>query len=111
LISRFSYHYFSNHRSDFESYKTADDFVQNYEVPEKVYLKFLSYSGLDTLTANPEEGSILTAENLESVKPEIKKYLKAYFGKQLFYYDGFFPVYYRGDPFIEAALRTLDQKS
>ncbi len=111
LISRFSYHYFSNHRSDFESYENADDFVRSYEVPEELYLDFLSYSGLDTLTAGPGEGSILTAGNLEMVKPEIKKYLKAYFGKQLFYYDGFFPVYYRGDPFIEAALRTPEAKT
>ncbi len=110
LISRFAYHYFSNHRQEFERYDSPEDFIKNYEVPDEVYQKFITYSGLDTMMKKSESNKILSEENLKRIKPEIKRYIKAYFGKQLFYYDGFFPVYYQDDPFIEAALQVLTGK-
>lgn len=101
-IPRFTYHYFANHQADFLVYESVEDYLTGFEVTNKMLDDFMT-----SLSADSTSYALDASEIAELIKYEaaIKTVLKAYFGRQLFYYDAFYPIMNKLDNELKAVLR------
>ena len=76
-----------------------DAFVSNYEIPDHVYADYLAYA--------QEQGEDTDQPTNTRVVRELKRFLKARLGRQLFTEEGFFAVWNKEDDMVQEAMRVL----
>lgn len=99
FMARFCYAFFANNPRQFESFTSFDEFDNKFEVDEGLYKKFEAFvksddNGFDFESNGASQAMISAA-------------LKAYFAKQLFYYDGFYRVLNQIDQELAVTLQQF----
>lgn len=97
-IPQFSYAYYAEHQQDFEGYKESDYFKKNFEISDELFAQFVSYA--------VAEGLEMDTARFELLSDRIRTNIKAYFARQLWKEDGFYPVINTLDPTV---LRTYEE--
>ena len=98
-LSNYAYAYYASNMEQFTRYITVKDFVQRYEVGERVledFLVFCKKRDLGFDEASWKRSKVLVA-----------LYLKAYFAKQLFRDRGYYQVLHTQDPVLKRAVGEL----
>ena len=125
LLSDFVNSYVDNNREQLtRKYKTADDFVSNFEVTPKLFNEFLALcktKGVEpaaqsssdsgevpnvSSTANDNAG-MTAAEVLAISGPELKKYIKAYTLRALFDFNQYIKYLNQDDIEVQEALKAV----
>lgn len=101
-IPIFAYDYFSNHQSYFNQIGQLSEFLSQYTVPERVFESFVAYMKAQSEAAYKDIFS--ARDSLQLYNNAIKTALKAYFGRQLFYQKGFYPVMNKMDHELDKAI-------
>lgn len=101
-IPRFTYQYFANHQAEFLDFENVQQYRENYEISDRMVQQFIA-SVSDTTADYP---SLPFDGDLHAYSSTIKTVLKAYFGRQLFYYDAFYPIMNGLDKELEVALEV-----
>ncbi|WP_295122324.1 S41 family peptidase [uncultured Chitinophaga sp.] len=101
VLSDFVYNYYIKHRTQFDGYKSPEDFNKQFSVSPDLYREFLAY-------AEKENVKVKTLTSRD--EPEVKTRLKAMFARQLWRTEGFYQVSNGNDPVIKKAIEEL-QKS
>lgn len=99
LTSQFAYDYVDDNRGKLQSYKSAADYIRNFEVSESVFNNFLKKSDEMKIIRTPAE--------VTDAAPYLKNQIKAYIGRQLFKSEAFFPVLLNEDKTFNRALELL----
>lgn len=103
LLTDYMTEYSDKHRSPFlRVYKTADDFIAKYEVPEKEFQKFLDYCASKGVV--PAEG------DLDISGPELKKYFKGMIIRYVYNFNKFIEFVNRYDKEILRATQELGEQ-
>lgn len=100
LLPQFVYSHYATHKNDFSSYNNVRDFMREYEVDDEMFNGFINF--LEKKGYPVETGKMTAASG------KIKTLLKAYFAKQLFYYDGYYRVLNQMDNDVQQALHTVN---
>jgi carboxyl-terminal processing protease len=103
LLNNFGFDYADRHRKQLLAYRTADNFVKNYNLPDAVYDEFIrlvTQSGI-----RPKDEDMSGAELL------IKTYLKGHIGRNIFSEAAYYPVVLNRDLMFLKALEALDKRA
>jgi len=100
-INTFAFEYADDHRAKFKAYKTADQYIAQYEVGEDILSAFYAYCAAKGVQARPQD----KAKNDHALKP----YLKAFIGRNLFEKDAYYPIINQRDNCILKAIGYLDK--
>jgi carboxyl-terminal processing protease len=100
LIRQFAYDHYSDNPEAFAAFRTAEEFVSDYEVPDDLIAAFHDYVQKSAGIAVPAQLDPYVLRNLRSR-------LKASFAKQAWNGDGYFPVLLQNDPIFKAALESF----
>lgn len=76
-----------------------DNFVRNYQVPNKVFQEYIQYAR--------EQGEETAVPTNSRVMKELNRFLKARIARQLYGDEGFFAVWNKQDDMVLEALRVL----
>jgi carboxyl-terminal processing protease len=107
-VPEYAYHYFSSHANSFFDYKSLPDFLKQYHVSDKMLNDFVEYNNLkDSVRIS---GNYITYRNSKLSKQDLKTLLKAFLGKQLFYYDAYVPLLKELDKELKTALEFSREK-
>lgn len=101
-IPQFVYRYINSHRSDFE-YTSLDQFKRKFTVSDQILNALMDYAATQKATKDPKQ--------LAAIKPEIKRFLKARFARQLFDEESFYQIWNEQDPVVRKALQTLTKSN
>ena len=102
LTSQFSYDYVDDQRARLQSYQSAAEYINRFEVTEKVFNDFLKKSDEQKILRTPAE--------VKEAAPYLKNQIKAYIGRQLFKNEAFFPVLLNEDKTFGRAMELMNQK-
>lgn len=97
-IPSFAYRYAEEHPDLFKSYDLKG-FARDFVVSESIFQAFINYAA--------EREVKVAAKDLNRIKPEIKRFIKARLARQKFGEEGFFTVFNRDDNSIKKALEVL----
>ncbi len=97
-VPQFVYRYVTSNRKKFE-YSSVEQFKRNFTVTDQIMNAFLEYA---TTQNAPKD-----AKQLNAIKPELKRYMKARFARQLFDDESFFKIWNEQDPVVRKALQTI----
>ena len=101
MLLQFTFDYTDKNSTALKNeYKTAIGFVNGYTVTEAVLNDLVEFATKSGLKKN-EDGLKLSAEN-------IKVYLKAYIGRNIFDDEAFYPVIQTVDKTLKKAVSVLD---
>lgn len=101
-IPQFVYRYVNSKRADFK-YSSLNQFKRNFTVSDPILNAFLDYAVTQKVPKDPKQ--------LAAIKPDLKRYMKARFARQLFDEDSFYKVWNEQDPVVRAALQTIHQSN
>jgi carboxyl-terminal processing protease len=99
LIFQFAFDYTDKERASLERFKTADDFIKNFQVDDRIFNGFLDNVRKTGISFTPKE--------LSDSEKKIKILLKAYIGRNLLDDPAFYPVYHEVDKIFQVGLDTL----
>ncbi|HXB40470.1 MAG TPA: S41 family peptidase [Bacteroidia bacterium] len=102
IVSDFAFNYADKHRSEFSTYKTAADFVKNYNPPPSLLASFAEYAQKQGVEKNEAQ--------LKKSMIYLTTQLKALIGRNLYDSDAYFPVILKDDKAFKAALQKLESK-
>ncbi len=97
-IPSFAYRYAEEHPNIFQSYDLKG-FTRDFVVSESIFQAFISYAATRDVK--------VSAKDLNRIRPEIKRFIKARLARQKFGEEGFFTVFNRDDNSIKKALEVL----
>jgi carboxyl-terminal processing protease len=101
LINTFTFEYTDRYRAQFfEKYKTANDFIEKYNVGEK------EISALNTYLAGKK-----ASYTIKGNEHGLSQILKAMIGRNLFDKDAYYPILNKTDNSILKAVEVLEKKS
>ena len=100
LNSQFAYDYVDDHRNTLQSFKSADEFIQKFELSDASFNNFLRRADELKIIRTPAE--------VKDAAPYLKNQIKAYIGRQLFKSEAFFPVLLKEDKTFNKALELLN---
>lgn len=98
-LIQFSYVYADQQRAQLERFKTAEAFVQGFQVDAALVQALMAYA--------KSEGIENEGEAYKKDLDTIRLYLKANIGRQLFSNEAFFPVIQQRDKTLQKALEVL----
>lgn len=101
LIPQFCYDYFSNHKEDIITYQELSDFKQLFTVNNDVVAAFKAH-------VNQEIGFI-DEQLFTQYLPRFKTYIKAYFAKQQWSYNGMYFILQDIDKPLQEAYKVLSE--
>lgn len=97
-IPQFSYAYYADHHLDMNAYKESDYFKNNFVISDELFAQFVSYA--------ESEGLEMDTARFNPLSDRIRTTIKAYFARQIWKEDGFYPVMNSLDPTV---LRTYEE--
>lgn len=104
-VPQFSYSFYSHHQNLFSAYKDHNDFINNYQVDDHTLKMFIDYNRLDD--SMKVKGNSVMYKGVILEKSSVKLLLKAYFGKQLFYYKAYVPILHDLDIELDSAREIM----
>ena len=100
-IPQFSYTYFADHHQDLENYKESDYFKDNFEITDELFDQFVSYA--------VAEGLEMDTARFYPLSDRVRTIIKAYFARQIWKEDGFYPVMNTLDPTVQRTYEEVKQ--
>ena len=101
LVYQFAFDYVDKFRVELNKYKTAQDFIKNFNVDQKTLTDFNAYA-----EKNGMKDVAITAESTQ----KLKVLLKAYIGRNLLDDKCFYPIYLSIDPTFSKAVEELKKQ-
>lgn len=99
VVPQFVYNYYSNHQSEFKQYPNVDAFAKNFVVSSTMFDEYRK-----TVKA---ELKILDDKQLTDNRGLIETTMKAYFARQLWGNDGFYPIINKDDKTLQKAYQEI----
>lgn len=106
FVPRFVYKYYANHTDQFSGYSSVSDFLATFRMDDDLFDAFITYS---RPRAAEDGWAIFEEDSVHQFRPLVAEALKAYFGRQLFYQEAYFPVMNRMDREVEQAVSVLQR--
>ncbi len=100
-INTFAFEYADNHRTALETYKTADNYISKFEINATILNEFYAYCEKQKLT--------LGKLSKEKTDNDLKPYLKALIGRDVFDKDAYYPIINKQDKTILRATQLLSK--
>lgn len=101
FVPEFVYSYYSSHSKDFNQYNSIENYMQNFNIDQKLWQDFLQFAESKKWKKDMSK----MAEN----KKNIQDFMKVYFAKQLFQNDGFYRMVYQEDKAVKEALKQINE--
>lgn len=101
IIYRFAFDYVDKNRSSFKKYSDANDYISNYQVESSTFDSLVRFAA--------ENGIPPDAQKIAYVKDELKIWLKAFIGRNLFGDDAFYPIQLQIDKTFIKAMDVLEK--
>jgi carboxyl-terminal processing protease len=101
LIQQFSYSWYHDHQTALAAYSTVNQYRKEFRLPDDVFAAFLSYAARSNVQGTPEE--ISDARDFISLR------IKAFFAREKFTPDSYYPVINDEDPVVRAAIDAIKQ--
>lgn len=101
LQNTFSFEYTDAHRNVFAKYKTAQQYLEQFEISHDILNEFYAYCEKQGLAPQPKDRQ----KNDNTLKP----YLKAFIGRNLFDKDAYYPILNQKDNCIVKTLEFLNK--
>ena len=99
VIPKFAYYYYDVNKGIFSGYSGWRDFMNNYEMDDNSYDKFLKFV--------EREKEPFLADDLKRNAFHVKTALKAYLSKQVYHYDAYYPIMNQLDHEVRAAYNKI----
>ena len=99
LVNDFSFSYADKHRATFASYKTAADFVKNYNPPAGLLNEFVEFAAKNGVPKNEAQ--------LKKSATYLLSQIKALIGRNLYDSDAYYPVILQEDKVFIEALKDI----
>lgn len=99
IIYRFAFDYVDKNRETFKKYSDANDYISNYQVGNATFDSLVAYANSNGVTPD--------AKKIAYVKEELKLWLKAFMGRNLFGDEAFYPVQLQVDKTFLKAVSVL----
>lgn len=100
MINTFVFDYVDEHRKQLQTYKSAIEFHENFEISEVLFNEFVELS--------KEKGVQYRASEIENSKDWLKTRIKALIARQEWNDEGFFRSVNSSDPMLTKALELLN---
>jgi carboxyl-terminal processing protease len=100
-INTFAFEYSDKHRNELKEYKTAENYIEKFEITEQILNEFYLHC----------EYQKLFIEKIDKLKTDIalKPYLKAFIGRDAFNKDAYYPIINKNDKCINKAIEELSK--
>ena len=100
-INTFAFEYSDKHRNELKEYKTAENYIDKFEITEQILNEFYLHC----------EYQKLFIEKIDKLKTDIalKPYLKAFIGRDAFNKDAYYPIINKNDKCINKAIEELSK--
>lgn len=99
IIYRFAFDYVDKNRETFKKYSDANDYISNYQVGNATFDSLVAYANSNGVKPD--------AKKIAYVKEELKLWLKAFMGRNLFGDEAFYPVQLQVDKTFLKAVSVL----
>ena len=101
VINTFAFEYSDKHRNELKDFKTAENYIDKFEITEQILNEFYLYC----------EYQKLFIEKIDKLKTDIalKPYLKAFIGRDAFNKDAYYPIINKNDKCINKAIEELSK--
>ena len=99
VVPQFVYNYYSNHQPEFKQYATVDAFAKNFTISNAMFDEYEK--------TVKTELKILDEKQLNANRGLIETTMKAYFARQLWGNDGFYPIINKEDKTLQKAYQTI----
>ncbi len=106
FVPRFVYKYYSNHTDQFTGYNSVSDYLATFRMDDDLFDAFVRYS---RPRAAEDGWKVFEEDSVNQFRPFVAEALKAYFGRQLFYQEAYFPVMNQMDREVEQAVSVLQR--
>jgi carboxyl-terminal processing protease len=103
MIFRFAFKYADDNREQFEKFKDARDFVNNFSVSQNLLNQFRIFSGKNGVQSNYSQ--------VREAQDFIKTRLKAFIGRNFFDDQAFYPVLHKNDVEFRRAMDFLETQA
>jgi carboxyl-terminal processing protease len=101
LITQYAFDYVDKNRSTLKAtYTNADGFIKYFSIDETLFYEFIQY-GIKNGVVKDDEAIVLSGKN-------IKTYLKAFIGRNLFDDEAFYPTLHLTDKTVLKAVEVLN---
>jgi carboxyl-terminal processing protease len=100
-INTFAFEYADNNRTKLKAYKSANNYIEKFEIDQAILDEFYAYCAKQNLTLN---GSPIEKTN-EALRP----YLKAFIGRDMFDKEAYYPIINKKDKCILKAIEVLSK--
>ena len=100
-INTFAFEYSDKHRNELKDFKTAENYIDKFEITDQILNEFYLYC----------EYQKLFIEKIDKLKTDIalKPYLKAFIGRDAFNKDAYYPIINKNDKCINKAIEELSK--
>jgi carboxyl-terminal processing protease len=98
IINDFVYLHYMQHRQLFSSFKTAQEFVDRYQIDDAAWKSLQSFAAKDSISLTALSGKDRASVQLR---------LKAFMARQLWRNEGFYRVFNQQDEMVKKALSVL----
>ena len=101
VINTFAFEYSDKHRNELKDFKTAENYIDKFEITDQILNEFYLYC----------EYQKLFIEKIDKLKTDIalKPYLKAFIGRDAFNKDAYYPIINKNDKCINKAIEELSK--
>ncbi len=99
VLYQFAFDYTDSHREELNQYTSAESYINDFEVTEKLFDHFIDYAS--------EKGIKKNRKGIKQSKEKLEILVKAFIGRNLFDNEAFFPVYHQIDKSILKAQQIL----
>ncbi len=103
LLRKFSYNYYSNHKSEFDVYPDLDSFLKGFNVTNK---RFKAFTDFVVEAGSPEANDLP-----ENIIRYIKVHIKAQIARQIWDNVGYYRVVYEMDNALNKAYKMINGES
>jgi len=100
-INTFAFEYADKHREEIKNYKTAKNYIEQFEISNAILEEFYTYCFKQNLVL----GNLSKSKTNEALKP----YLKAFIGRDVFDKDAYYPIINQKDKCILKAVEVLSK--
>jgi carboxyl-terminal processing protease len=102
FVPEFVYKYSSTHAGLLEQYKSEDDFVSKFNVPENMETEFYTYAKTAGLIDNKDKD--------KKIKDKLDLSLKALLAKQAWRMEGYYEVINQNDKVVKVAVERMEKE-
>lgn len=85
FVPQFVYKFYSNNPQGFKQYTDSEYFKEHFEVTNQWFGEFIKYA--------EGEGATIDLERLTPLESRLRALIKAYFARQIWKEEGFYPIY------------------